>query len=267
MTRRMRSLVRLARQTATVGGHPREAVREVFYGALALVPSAFPFYENRRHPARSAIRPGHTALVVDGYLGCANTFAAQTLRLANPDLYVARHGHRAAQILEGVRQRVPTLLLVRPPSDAIASIVVRQDFRTPAVELARFNAFYRFCEPVLDEVTVATFDQVTGDIDSVIDRINRRYGTSFAGLRSLGPEGKQLVFDSIEQSDREGHGEETPLRRAYPSSQRDAVLAEVRQALASPSLTRDRREAEALYGRLAGVAIRDGGGSSTPPDR
>jgi hypothetical protein len=258
----LRSTARLVWRTAAAGD-VRGGIREAFYAGVAMVPGGDARYERWRHPERLTVGPA-TGIVVEGYPGSANTWVSVVIGLANPNVQAARHRHRAAQAIEGIRRRIPVLLLVRDPVDAVASIIVRQPDRRSDVELARYEAFYRACLPVADKVVVATFEQATTDVDSVIRTLNEQFGTVLRGLSDLAPDGRGRVVDSIRTSDEYLLGSRSATSGALPDGGRDGHLIVARHEL------RDTRHARALgrcnelfwhYAALAGRRVREDAGS------
>jgi hypothetical protein len=117
-------------------------------------------------------RPGHvvddaTEIVIESYPRCR---LAQEPRA----VAIAHHTHMPAQVLEGARRGLPTLVLIREPVPVVVSHLVYRPRLTPISALRGFVRFYGPLEPVLDDVVVATFDQVVSDYGSVIERINDR---------------------------------------------------------------------------------------------
>lgn len=224
----------------------REASREAFYATLARIPGADPAYERWRHPDRRIAHRDLVDLVVEGYPGSANSWMVHLITLANPGVRIADHRHRVAQVLEGHRQGLPTIVLIRQPLEAIASIMTRVKPLHPRVEMLYYRYFYETCRPALGAVVVATFDEVTTDPDSVIARVNARYGTGLQGLASLGGNGRQRVIDSIASRPGKGH--------AVPSEERAPEVARLRRMLSGPEHRRELARCEALYAQLAGLA-------------
>jgi hypothetical protein len=122
-----------------------------------------------------------TEIVIEGFPRCANTFSVAAFRLAQGrPVRIAHHLHSPAQVLAAVRWQVPTMLLVREPVAATASYAVRNRDLPLATILDEYRRFYTLLEPVRDQVVVARFSDVVNDFGAVIDRVNERYGTSFA---------------------------------------------------------------------------------------
>jgi hypothetical protein len=220
-----------------------------------MVPGGDARYERWRHPDRFAVNP-RTSVVVEGYLGSGTTWTSEVLRLANPGAVVAYHRHRAAQVAEGLRQALPVVILVRDPVDAISSILVRQPGRRAKAEVARYEVFYRACLPAADRVVVATFEQATGDVDEVIRRVNRRFGSGFNGLSSLDPWGRERVFESIRESDRRFLGPGAAMRGAAPFDGRSPALEAAREMLRDPGHARALGRCKELFWHYAALAGR-----------
>ena len=91
---------------------------------------------------------------------------------------MASHIHTSAHLMEALRLGKPTVLLIRPPVDAIVSFS-----RGLSVELeGALHSYERLHRRVirhLDRFVVASFDRTTQRFGGVIDEVNIRFGTSF----------------------------------------------------------------------------------------
>jgi len=68
-----------------------------------------------------------TEIVIEGYPRSANTYAVCAFLFAQQHpVRIARHLHVPAQVIQAVRWGIPTLILIRKPQDAIASLLVRE---------------------------------------------------------------------------------------------------------------------------------------------
>jgi len=122
-----------------------------------------------------------TEIVIEGFPRSANTFATVAFSTAQrrPNVRIAHHIHSPAQIIAAARRSVPSILLVREPSAAVISLIIRNP-RISASQALR--AYLRFYEPLVnlrDSVVVAEFGQVVSDFGSVVERVNERFGTTF----------------------------------------------------------------------------------------
>lgn len=147
-----------------------------------------------RHPAlymalarrngKRGLLAADTELVIEGFPRCANSFAEAAFRVAQPrPVKLAHHTHAPAHVIAGVRQGVPTLVLVREPDRAVASLIVRdsQNYR-PEECFREYIGFYETVRPFADGFVAADFTQVTADFGAVIGAINARFATRFAAF-------------------------------------------------------------------------------------
>src|SRR5207253_1895092 len=98
-------------------------------------------------------------------------------RMAQPlAVRIAHHLHAPGHVIAGIRRRLPVLVLVREPEEAVLEYVIRR----PSLTLSQaIRGYIRFYEPLLahrDRFVTGTFEEVTTDLAAVIRRINRRFG-------------------------------------------------------------------------------------------
>lgn len=178
----------------------------------------------RRAKYNGVLIGDHTELVIEGFPRSGNTFAVAALQFAQPHpVVIARHTHAAAQVIEGVRRRLPTLLLIRDPRDACMSLVIRERAVSLELALRRYVRFHRRLAPFWRGYVVATFDQVTSDYSQVIERLNRRCNIQFV-LFDHTPQNCETVFGIVEEMERDAcNGMLYETRVARPSAVREAI--------------------------------------------
>ncbi len=143
-----------------------------------------------------------TAVVIDGFPRCANTFAAIAFQAAQPrPVKIAHHLHAPAHLIRGARLGIPTVLLIREPVDTALSETIRSYPVQLSQILNAYCLFYETVAPYLDRIVVGEFKTVTTDFGSIIQKINIRFGTNFA-LFDHTPEKTKLVFELIEQREK-----------------------------------------------------------------
>ena len=218
-----------------------------------LFPAMVRMQQKRRNlPASPAV-----AIAIDGFPRSANTFSARAFEFANPGVVVSHHMHAPANILLAVSHRIPTVVLVRPPVDAVLSEVIREPRKRLRRGLVEWNSFYGLVLPVLDQVVVADFATVTSDYSLVIDEVNRRFGTSFQSYRNT-PEADEKVFAAIEAAARSrgktGSRLETQVPR--PSQARAKQKPALQSELDRPELRALVEQAQKLYAEFLAVAPR-----------
>jgi hypothetical protein len=160
--------------------------------------------------------------------------------------------HSTAQIKLGIRQRLPILVLIRQPRDAILSLTIRTS--RPRVEwgLDEYCWFYRSVTPVRDQVVVADFEEVTTDFASVIQRLNQRFDCDFAPFVHT-PENVEAVYaelDAIERVRSDG-GEIRATHVARPSQERAAMKRALAAQFDEPGPAAKLEVANQLYQSLA----------------
>lgn len=118
---------------------------------------------------------------MDAFVRSGLSFAVAAFRLAQEPRAstIAHHAHMPATLIDAARRGIPALLLVRAPMDAVLSYVIKTPSVSVRAGLRGYVRFHRPLLPHLDRICVATFEQVTTDFGSVIERINGRFGTSF----------------------------------------------------------------------------------------
>jgi hypothetical protein len=142
----------------------------LFYTLYSLSP------RNRRLMIR-----GDTELVIEGFPRSANTFAVVAFQYAQErDVQLAHHLHAQAQVLRGVEYGIPVCVLIREPTNAVRSLLVRHPHIPVRMALKAYIDFYTDILPLRDNCVIATFDEVTNDFGTVIERINKRFDTDFA---------------------------------------------------------------------------------------
>lgn len=195
------------------------------------------------------VGPG-TEIVIEGYPRSANSFAVAAFRQAQGrPVNIAHHRHAAAQVLGGIRMGVPVLVLIRKPEEAVPSLAARHRFGVGGA-LAYYTRFYGPLLRHRDRVEWARFEEVTTDFGAVVQRINARYGTSFAPFEHT-EDNVRRCAEEIAAHDRATLGADADLMGALPNAARAPVKERLRAEYCSPRLARPRARAESLYRDLA----------------
>jgi hypothetical protein len=203
-------------------------------------------YVRIRPQLRHGLITSATRLVLDGYPRSANAYAEWAFRYANGDsVPIAVRLHSPRAVREGVRRGVPTIVLIRPPRDAVASWLQYKPGVNAANAFRRYARYYRRIMPLRDRVVVAPFDEVVADFGAVIRRCNERFGTDFEPYPG-GPVAEAWVRSQIENAwayDETGLLPEHRVPR--PSRNRDAA-EEVLEPVMHDPLVRENLEAALL---------------------
>lgn len=212
----------------------------------------FGLYRLARKQRARAISP-ETQLVIEGFPRSANSFSVGAFRQAQrEEVRVAHNLHVPAQVIQAARWRIPSLVLLRKPKDAVLSLVMRDPISVDQA-LKYYISFYETAAKYRDSFVLGLFEEVTDDFGAVIERVNARFGTEFSLFYS-NEENVNRVFTRIEGTYRKRFGETASLENkiSRPSSSREKMKRGVEYESESPRRKRLISEAEAVYDRLAG---------------
>src|SRR5438552_425640 len=121
-----------------------------------------------------------TAVVIEGFPRSANSLAVSAFIAAgSPPETIAHHTHTPANLIAGVRRRIPSLVVIREPSESVKSFVATKPAVSYGSALRGWISFHRPLIRYLDRIEVATAEQVTNGMPEVIARLNRRFGSGF----------------------------------------------------------------------------------------
>jgi hypothetical protein len=192
----------------------------------------------------------HTQLVIEGFPRSGNSFASSAFGFAqNWQVHRASNTHLPAQVVVAVRRQLPTLVVIRPPLDAVASLLVATPYLLPASGIREWLQFYTVVEPLAEGYVLATFAEVTTDFGVVIDRVNKRFGTTFRRFEH-NDDNVAAVQRGLEDHNAHLHGALVETVVARPSEARAAANREARAALQAPELADLLAEAQSLYDRM-----------------
>jgi hypothetical protein len=214
-----------------LGEHPR-----LFYPVM-----------RRKGRYRDLLISNRTEIVIEGYPRSGNTFAVAALKFAQQRaIAIANHTHSPAQVIEAVRRRLPTLVLLRQPRDAAVSLLIREPAIALDLALKRYIRFYSRIAAYRDDFVIATFDQATSDYAKVIVRINQRFRVGFAVFDHT-PENCNRVFRIIEDMERAFAGALREAGVARPSPARNEPKARLVHALENGIYQGLLEECDGLY--------------------
>jgi hypothetical protein len=170
-----------------------------------------------------------TDICIEGFPRSANSFAVAAFQHPQGEpVGIAHHNHVPAPVLTAVQNDLPTVVLIRDLVEAVISnrglqlqIGAVEDKPRPMhvtseMHIQSWLSFYRAAERVKDRVVIAPFEDVIDDFGSIIERVNERFGTSFARFDHM-PSNVETV-----RNNRGYH--------ALPSTQRDRLKETARDA-------------------------------------
>jgi hypothetical protein len=221
-----------------------------------------------RHPAafyglyrlarkdRARVVTPDTQLVIEGFPRSANSFARVAFNRAQKErVRVANGLHVPAQVIRAARWRIPTLVLIRNPRDAVLSFAIRDPISVDQA-LRYYLSFYETVEEYRDAYVLGTFEEVTGDFGRVIRRINDRFGTTFSPFRH-NERNVEAVLTRVERNSKRRFGENNWENKASrPLAARENKKRELVRELENPSLEASFSRAEAVFDRMTDQAHR-----------
>ena len=227
--------------------HDWSSVTPIFLTAVRLIPALQEPEDPRCWVSRT------TEIVIEGYPRSGNTFAVVAFRLAQGrEIEIAHHLHAAAQLKRAARLGVPAIVLIREPSEAILSVVVRDPHASMRWALRSYIRFYSTVLPYLEKTVVAPFATVTSDLASIIRMVNQRYGTAFKEFEPT-EDALNSVRQTVEwmgQRDSMITGWDYRLGLALPSEQRRRAKEARRTEYLDERNKPLRLTAESLYERV-----------------
>jgi hypothetical protein len=209
----------------------------------------FSLYRLLRKDRARVVTP-ETQLVIEGFPRSGNSFARVAFNKAQRGKVRIAHGlHVPAQVIRAARWRIPTLVLIRKPRDAVLSFAIRDPISVDQA-LKYYLSFYETVEKYRDAYVLGLFEEVTEDYGQVIRRINDKFGTAFSLFRH-DEQNVNEVFARMEKNSRKRYGEthwETKV--SLPSDLKERMKHQIGYDLEDPKRMKLIAEAEAVYDRL-----------------
>ncbi len=194
-----------------------------------------------------------TELVIEGFPRSGNSFAVAAFKRAQKlPTRIAHHLHAPGHAIAAIHAHVPTLVVVRPPDEAVPEFAASKP-NIPLREILR--GYVRFYEPLIPYQTgfvVGRFEEVLSDFGSVIRRLNERFSTSFNEFEAS-PEAVRAANRDVERDYERRQGSAPTLlgRSSEISEDERARLAErVRSDYLRSDLAGLRGKARAIYEEL-----------------
>jgi hypothetical protein len=119
-------------------------------------------------------------ITIEGFMRSGNTFAYYQFKDANKNLNIAHHRHSNTQITFSVRNKIPTLLLIRNPIDVIVSTYIFFDKKIPEKQIAKsWIQFYRPLIKLREEIIISDFNNTINNFAKTVEQVNKFYKTEF----------------------------------------------------------------------------------------
>jgi hypothetical protein len=163
---------------------------------------------------------------------------------------IAHHVHAPGHVIAGARRGLPTLVLIRPPEDAVVDLVLIKPALTVGQALRGWIRFFAPLQAVRARFVTATSDEVTADPGRAVRRLNERFGTSFAVPEDTA-EAREAAFDEVRASWARRGGPGLPLIGRTIEDEDAGDRARLVRTYRSVRLSRSRRLADELYRSLS----------------
>jgi len=192
-------------------------------------------------------------VVIEGYPRSGNSFARRAFVMAQDETFdvtrIAHHLHVPAQVIRAAKWRIPTLVLVRRPKDAVLSLAIRDPISVDQA-LRYYISFYETAEQYRESYVLGLFEDVTEDFGQVIKRLNDKFGTTFSLFRH-NEESVNELFAGMETQARKKYGETLWERKVQrPAATRERIKDEIEYESENPRRKKLIERAEAVYDRL-----------------
>ena len=211
----------------------------------------------RATPLGTSRRLRHdTTVVVEGFPRSGNTFAAFALRemLAHtPNSHVASHVHTPSQVRRAVAMRLPVLIVIREPDEAVCSLLVAAPHVRPLTAYREWVHHYGQLLPLSSHFEVAGLADLIDRLPVIVTRLNQRFGCEIPATWT--PEMKfrtQTAMEANHNAIHDGAQNTAP----WPSEHRTVVRDTIRASLGDPALTKIRAQAHQLYETFASLIDR-----------
>ena len=214
-------------------------------------PEVYIFLRKICTPNQSVYIKRNTKLIIEGYGGSGNSFAFRAFLLSQPRaVQLAHHLHLVPHVLVGVKRKIPTMVLIRHPKDAILSLQARFSTKTIELKLKRYIFFYQTLLPYRQQFVVAKFEEVVNDFGKCIQKLNDKYRTTFVPFNHT-KENVQKCFEQIEQN----HLAKQKIRKnskfpAKPDVGKDIIKKRVSTEFEKDSNKKLLKKAEELYNQF-----------------
>lgn len=219
---------------------------------LGRYPSLFYFLYGLVPKNRTLSVKKNTQIVIEGFPRSANTFAVGAFNRIQPiKLRIAHHMHVPAQVIRAVHWKIPTIVLIRDPKDAVVSLVTYDSRISINQALRCYVSFYKAIYFCRSKYIVAFFEEVISDYSKIIEKTNDKFNTKFVS-RSFAEAEVNSIFQRIEsigeiEATRQEKTECSELNVARPSLTRACLKRELMQKLEEPQNNKILKDAERIY--------------------
>ncbi|WP_421764128.1 hypothetical protein [Ekhidna sp.] len=137
-------------------------------------------YQLLKPSKRKLVVTRNTNLVVEGFPRCANSYTVHLIEYLLKkhnisDFKIGHHLHSIAQIKRAKKHNIPCVILIRDPTQAIASYLIRSNMSSVNQLLKEYLHFYTKISEINFQFVLVDFNEVISDINILINRVNLRF--------------------------------------------------------------------------------------------
>lgn len=126
---------------------------------------------------RNKIVVPKTELCVEGFQRSGNSFFTMLIKREKNKLKLADHVHVSQQVVRACKWDIPTIVLIRHPKDAIASLMAWDPKLKISLAIRSYSAFYNYIKPYQSSFITGHFDTVITKPYLIIQATNRTFNT------------------------------------------------------------------------------------------
>lgn len=183
-------------------------------------------------------------LIIEGFPRSANTFFTLLTQKLYPNLQIAHHLHVSSQILYGVKNKKPVIILIRKPDQVVESLLMRDNkLKNDFI----FLAFYLFYKPLVNlnsnKICIIQFDDFIEN-EKIIGRFLFKYFSS--PKIKLTPDIKKQINDRIKELGR-SNKRLTKIGYSLPSPEKEAYKRTISKV---PTFNFTRNLAESVFEQI-----------------
>lgn len=176
-----------------------------------------------------------TQVCIEGFPRSGNTFLYTAFHRWNRAAAVSHHTHLSSSVVEAVKKRIPTIVLIRHPEDAVASAIAWDGLLSVNFALLSYIIFYTVLWKYRHSFVVVEFGQAIDRTGDCIQALNMQFGSQFA-VRVMDDEERSRIVNQIQKSDQTKRRSAT--NTTLPSDEKRAlkenILPKLRQAWLYP---------------------------------
>ena len=149
-------------------------------------------------------------ICIEGFPRSGNSFFVAAFQRWNPRVIIAHHSHLASNAKFSIRAEKPTVILIRNPTDAIASAIAWDGLGkriSPTVGIISYLSFYRSLDKYREKLLFIDFQDAINDPGECVERINQKFNSRFLAHELTESENEQIKCLLISQDEREQRSE------------------------------------------------------------